>query len=99
MNGQQLADTGIERARSHAEAEIPDWTDRILLCLESWALTQNSPFAIEDFREWVCSNRPDLIPPSPNAWGALGRTAIRREIIQFTGYRAARSLATRGHPV
>lgn len=99
MNGHQLADIGIEQARAHAHAAVPDWTDRILECLDVWASEQTRPFAMEDFREWVIYNRIDLIPPSHQAWGALGRTAINRRVIKHMGYRPARSALTRGHPV
>lgn len=99
MNGQQLAEKGISQARDHAHAVIPDWTEQILSCLETWAAEQIRPFAMEDFREWVIHNRIDLIPPSHQAWGALGRTAINRGVIKHVGYRPARSALTRGHPV
>lgn len=99
MNGQQLADIGIEQARSHAERKISDWTEQIMDCLEKWAAIQTRPFAIEDFRNWIIHNRIDLIPPSHQAWGSVGRMANHRGIVRMHGYRTAKSGATRGHPV
>lgn len=100
MNGQILADIGIQTARQHAEVVTTNWTESILSCLEDWAEARRHPFALEDFRAWIEENRVDLIPPSPQAWGSVSRIGMSRKIIRWTRtYRPARSPATRGHPV
>jgi len=100
MNGQQLADIGIETARQHAEAVTLNWTEQVLACLEGWAPRQRVPFAFEDFRFFITQNREDLIPPTSKAWGAISRIGIRRGILQPTGhFRPARSPGTHGHLV
>lgn len=98
-SGRQLADTGIALAQDHADAEIVAWSDRIMAAFESWLLCQDAAFAIEDFRDHIKRHQPCLMPPSPNAWGAVGRMAVRRGLVKFIGYRPARSAATRNHPV
>jgi len=100
MNGQQLADIGIETARQHAEAITPSWTELVLTRLEAWVSRQREPFALEDFRFHIEQYFEELVPPSPNAWGAISRLGVNRGIIRPTReYRPARSPGTHGHPV
>lgn len=98
-NGRQLADAGIALAQQHADATVVAWSERIMGAFESWLMLQDAAFAIEDFRAHIEARRPELIPPSPNAWGAVGRMAVNRGLVRFIGYRPARSVATRNHPV
>jgi hypothetical protein len=101
MNGHQLADAGIERARLTAEAECSNWTDRIMAELRLWLVQRNpKEFAIEDFRAYVEIWEHELVPASTNAWGSVAQTAVRRGIIKNTGRRRpARSRATHAHQV
>ncbi|TFL14197.1 hypothetical protein CSC67_08575 [Pusillimonas caeni] len=100
MNGQQLADIGIETARQHAEAVTTSWTELVMARLEAWAPRQHEPFALEDFRFHIERHFEELIPPSPNAWGVIGRLGVSRGILKPTReYRSARSPGTHGHPV
>jgi len=100
MNGQHLADIGIETARQHAEAFTLNWTEQVLACLEEWAPRQREPFAFEDFRFHIVACHEDLLPPSPNAWGAISRLGIALGLLKPTGeFRPARSPGTHGHPV
>ena len=99
MRGQQLADLGIQQAQEHAHAVIPDWTARVLDRLEWWSRTRSGVFAIEDFRVYIAAHHPELLPPSSNAWGAIGRVAVSRKIIKPFGTRPAKSARTHGHPV
>ncbi len=98
-SGRQLAKAGIAQAQDHADAEIVAWSDRIMSAFESWLLCQDTAFAIEDFRDFIKHRKPELMPPSSNAWGAVGRMASRRGLVEWIGYRPARSAATRNHPV
>ncbi len=97
--GKQLADDGIALAKSHAEFVTPKWGDLIMAEFETWVKRQDTRFAIENFRMHVEENRPDLLPPTPNAWGSVGRMARLRGLVKHVGYRPAMSSATRGHPV
>jgi len=100
MNGQHLADIGIETARQHAEAVTLNWTEQVLACLEDWAPQQKRPFAFEDFRFYITEHREDLIPPTSKAWGSISRVGVARGILRFTGrFQPARSPGTHGHPV
>lgn len=98
-NGRQLADAGIALAQQHADATVVAWSERIMGAFESWLMLQDAAFAIEDFRAHIEARHPALVPPSPNAWGAVGRMAVNRGLVRFIGYRPARSAATRNHPV
>lgn len=97
--GRQLADAGIALAHDRADNEIDGWSDRIMAAFESWLQGQDGRFAIEDFRAHIERGLPDLVPPSHQAWGAVGRMARLRNLVRFVGYRPARSRATRNHPV
>jgi hypothetical protein len=101
MNGHQLAEIGIERARQTAEAQCTNWTDRIMAELRFWlAVHAPTEFAIEDFRAHVEEYEPELIPASTNAWGSVALSGVRRGIIKNTGRRRpARSRATHAHQV
>jgi len=100
MNGQQLADIGIEAARQHAEAFTLNWTEQVLACLEDWAPRQREPFAFEDFRFYINTHHDDLMPPTSKAWGSISRLGVSRGILRPTGeFRPARSPGTHGHPV
>lgn len=100
MIGQRLADVGIETARQHAEVVTTNWTELVLARLEAWAARQRESFALEDFRFHIERHFEELIPPSPNAWGAISRLGVSRGILKPTReYRPARSPGTHGHPV
>lgn len=72
-SGRQLADSGIALAQQHADATVSAWSERIMLEFDAWLMNQDTAFAVEDFRAHIEVRRPELIPPSPNAWGAVGR--------------------------
>lgn len=98
--GKELGEAGMARARSTAERAQPGWVDECMPLVHDFVIDRHAPFAFEDFRAWLMEVRPDLEPPSPNAWGVLSKEAVKREIIRPTGqYRLAASKATHGHPV
>ena len=99
MNGQQRAEQGMARAQDHAHSVIPGWTEQVLAAFRAWMIRQRKPFAVEDFRLWVEENKPELVPPSHQAWGTVGRLAISRGMVKHVGWRPARSPATNSHPV
>ncbi|MGG4604320.1 hypothetical protein ACLPHM_05950 [Paenalcaligenes sp. Me131] len=99
LTGKQLADEGIALAQSHAEFVTPNWGERIMSLFEAWVRKQDEQFTITHFRLYVAEHHPDLVPPSSNAWGAVGRLAQRRGLVRITGSMPSICRYTKGHSV
>lgn len=91
--GKSLRDAGIELVASHNVS----WMDHALATLEGW-LAFNDVVTIEEFRVWFLGHGGGQ-PKHHNAWGALGRAAMQRELVRRIGYVNARSAKTHAHPV
>lgn len=99
MTGQELKERGIQQAVDHADRDNKDWSASIIQELRKWVSRQSQVFAIEDFRRHITVRHPDLLPPTPNAWGYLSRAALNLKIVRHIGYRKAKSPKTHGHRV
>lgn len=93
--GDQLADEGIARAESSADAAAAKggqeaWTERAHRELEAFcACHRGQLFAIEDVRLWA-EARGLPTPPEPRAWGGTARWGKHRKLIEPAGYAKSR---------
>ena len=82
-DGRHLRDKGIARAAQHAEDVEPDWQEKALDFLRTFA-QERSLFSGEMVREASHASVPE--PPHLRAWGAIMLTAAKRGWIVKDGY-------------
>lgn len=84
-------DAGIARAREHAEADVPDWTETAAAYLRKFArdTAVGQPFMVEDASECSLGYVPE--PDNGKAWGGAVQLAARRGWLRKAGYASARS--------
>lgn len=72
----QRRDLGIHRARTRADADTPNWSERAAAYLAEFArkTALGQAFLIEDA---VASCPLDLRPKEPRAWGGALRVAVQ----------------------
>lgn len=81
---------GISRSVDHADRKEPNWSDRALEILASYARCCPGQFMAEDVRD--NSDRAGLPkPPDPRAWGAVFQRARKSGLIEMVGYAPAKS--------
>lgn len=81
-----LRDEGIERAVSHANKKVSQWSAKALSLLKIYLITHRLAFQCEDFRNWCVGKLQE--PPSLRAFGGVIQTAKREKIIKHVGYKA-----------
>ena len=82
--GRELRDAGIERAATHADRNIPSWTDLAYDFLREYIKTHQT-FMAEDVRTHSAGVVPP--PPSERAWGGVIVRARKAGLISHDGYR------------
>lgn len=66
----EARDDGIRRAADHADAVIPQWSERAFAMLLLFLKANRRPFITPEVREWSTENGlPE--PPTAYAWGAV----------------------------
>jgi hypothetical protein len=93
LAAQQARDEGLQRVTDHGE----DYHARALALIPTLRSAIGDTFQGEDIRAALVERIGH--PHSHKIWGAIIRTAVKREIIIGTGeYRACRSVRTHAHP-
>jgi hypothetical protein len=82
-------DAGIARARDHAEADLPGWTETAAAFLAAYADDCGGTFLVEQARAASVGRLPQAA--NDKAWGAAAVFAIRRGWIAKAGYGPASS--------
>jgi hypothetical protein len=83
------ADDGIRRAREHAESVVHAWRSLALVSLERYlSEIGRRPFLTEQFIRWSRANGLPA-PPDDRAFGSVIRSAVKLQIIEKEGFRAA----------
>lgn len=77
-------DQGIERSAARANRAESEWTGQALGMLTAYASQVGRPFLVEEARPWAEARG---LPPPPDArsWGAVTRSAIRKNRIRDSG--------------
>lgn len=74
---------GASQAAQHADAVLPDWSERALSLLRGFAL--NRPyFLVEDVRHYAMQ-RGFPAPPDNRAWGAIVTQAAKAGFVRPDG--------------
>jgi hypothetical protein len=97
--GQRLKQKGQQQAFDYAGERFKN---EVMPALREWLRVRKKfgyhEFKFEEFRAYC--ERVDLIPSSPNAWGALPKMAVNYGLIIPTDrYEKATTARTRNHPV
>lgn len=82
-------DAGIARARDHAEADLPGWTETAAAFLAAYAEDCGGTFLVEQARTASVGRLPQAA--NDKAWGAAAVFATRRGWIVKAGYGPASS--------
>jgi hypothetical protein len=80
-------DAGIARARDHAEADLPGWTESAAAFLAAYALSVGGTFLVEQCRDASIGRLP--APDNLKAWGPATTFAIRKGWIRRVGWAPA----------
>lgn len=84
FTGRELMEIGMNKAVSHADEVIPEWSTEAWSFLLKFADT-GEPFMAEDVRAASSGIVPP--PPSLRAWGAIFRKAAKAGVITRIGFR------------
>lgn len=77
---------GMNRASSHADSNIPGWSQAAFeLLVEYLKLHPTSTFISPQLRRWA-SERGFPEPPTAWAWGSVFNKASRHQLIKRVGY-------------
>jgi len=84
MTGEQLRDSGIEQAVSHADQVEPQWSEQAYQFLLSY-IKNHAEFMTEDVRAASVGIVPE--PPSKRAWGGVIVKAVKSGLIHRAGFK------------
>jgi hypothetical protein len=79
-------DSGIHRAKEHADSLIRDWTSEAYRSLLYFIELHRGDFTAEDVREFACVPEP----PDRRAWGAVLVRAAEAGLIHRVGFKPHR---------
>lgn len=77
-------DKGIEKAITHADETVDQWSNRAFVFLLKFLNNHNGPFMAEEVRSYAALMDFEL-PPSNRAWGAIVLKAVRNGLIERCG--------------
>jgi hypothetical protein len=85
FEARELRDKGIEKAMSHANEVIPDWSEKAYQLLREFLSRHSGPFMTEEVRSYAALVDFPL-PPHARAWGSVIVRAVKQGLIQSQGY-------------
>lgn len=81
FEARQARDAGIEKAVTHANEVVPDWSEQAFEKLKEYLKCFPGEFMAETFRaEMALQDFP--LPPSARAWGGIIRRAASAGLIE-----------------
>lgn len=96
LNGQGLAQVGMQQAVDHAEEVHDNWADKAFGFLKKYVGYTKTPFMTEDVRMASLQVVPE--PPTKRAWGMVIVRAKRAKLIRHVGYKAVSNPRAHGTP-
>lgn len=96
MNGQQLAEQGMERAAEHADAVTPNWQTDAFNALLAVA-AKGDPFMVDDARGYLLATGGKDAPDA-RAWGAIATRAAKAGYIRAHGWGGAQRASGHNGP-
>lgn len=96
LNGQGLAQQGMQQAVDHAEEVHDNWADEAYAFLKKYVGYTLTPFMAEEMRLASLNVVPE--PPTKRAWGLIIQRAAREKLIRRVGYKAVSNPRAHGTP-
>lgn len=83
FTGEALRDEGLMRAVTHADKEIPKWSERVYEIFKKWLSEKPKgySFLMESFRLHVEIHKLIEPPPNNRAYGIISRKALAQELV------------------
>lgn len=93
----EAKDKGIQTAITHANAVVPDWSDKAYAMLVEWLKDwpEGFTFMIEDFRK-ICQIKKLPDPPTARAFGAIAVRAKIAGLIKSNGQKPTTGISGHG---
>jgi hypothetical protein len=97
FEARELRDKGIEKAMSHANEVIPDWSEKAYQLLLEFLSRHSGPFMTEEVRSYAALVDFPL-PPHARAFGGIMKRAATEGIIEPRGYAPVKNVKAHRTP-